>query len=171
MAIAVVAFGTIAHAATVNWSVAGVYKPETTTAGAGYAVYLFQATEGLTASSIASAVEAGNFASVASSALSSGTTLASGAFMKTGLGSYSGTTDAPTSVDFITIVFDAAAYADAENYAMGSTTLTFTSATGAKTAAFTNFSTNNSWQAVPEPTSGLLMLVGLAGLALRRRRA
>ena len=27
------------------------------------------------------------------------------------------------------------------------------------------------WSAVPEPTSGLLMLVGLAGLALRRRRA
>ena len=27
------------------------------------------------------------------------------------------------------------------------------------------------WQAVPEPTSGLLMLVGLAGLALRRKRA
>ena len=30
-----------------------------------------------------------------------------------------------------------------------------------------------SWQAaaVPEPTSGLLMLLGMAGLALRRRRA
>ena len=27
------------------------------------------------------------------------------------------------------------------------------------------------WQAVPEPTSGLLMLLGVAGLALRRRRA
>ena len=27
------------------------------------------------------------------------------------------------------------------------------------------------WQAVPEPTSGLLLLIGVAGLALRRRRA
>lgn len=29
----------------------------------------------------------------------------------------------------------------------------------------------SGWQTVPEPTSGLLMLVGLAGLALRRKRA
>ena len=28
-----------------------------------------------------------------------------------------------------------------------------------------------NWSAVPEPTSGLLMLLGMAGLALRRRRA
>ena len=31
--------------------------------------------------------------------------------------------------------------------------------------------TAGTWVAVPEPTSGLLMLVGLGALALRRRRA
>ena len=31
--------------------------------------------------------------------------------------------------------------------------------------------TGGGWYAVPEPTSGLLMLLGMAGLALRRRRA
>ncbi|MBQ5531427.1 MAG: PEP-CTERM sorting domain-containing protein [Kiritimatiellae bacterium] len=42
--------------------------------------------------------------------------------------------------------------------------------------AFTNGTTTSasSWanlKVVPEPTSGLLMLLGMAGLALRRRRA
>ena len=30
---------------------------------------------------------------------------------------------------------------------------------------------STDWKAVPEPTSGLLLLIGVAGLALRRRRA
>ncbi len=41
----------------------------------------------------------------------------------------------------------------------------------ATTAVFTATQMNGEWAAIPEPTSGLLMLVGLAGLALRRRRA
>ena len=40
--------------------------------------------------------------------------------------------------------------------------------TGAGTATFEG---GGTWTAVPEPTSGLLLLVGVAGLALRRKRA
>ena len=38
------------------------------------------------------------------------------------------------------------------------------------TASLTDIS-SAKWQSIPEPTSGLLMLLGVAGLALRRRRA
>ena len=44
-------------------------------------------------------------------------------------------------------------------------------ATTVTIAGMATSSVSSSWTAVPEPTSGLLMLVGLAGLALRRRRA
>jgi len=34
-----------------------------------------------------------------------------------------------------------------------------------------NAAVGTTWMAVPEPTSGLLVLIGLAGLALKRKRA
>ena len=37
--------------------------------------------------------------------------------------------------------------------------------------ASVDFMASGSWSSVPEPTSGLLLLLGVAGLALRRRRA
>ena len=33
------------------------------------------------------------------------------------------------------------------------------------------FASSGTWTAVPEPTSGLLLLLGMAGLALKRKRA
>lgn len=75
---------------------------------------------------------------------------------------------------FYAIVFNAETIADATEFlvaggaeADGSAKLMFGTATA-------NQSVNlaaGSWQAIPEPTSGLLMLLGMAGLALRRRRA
>ena len=39
------------------------------------------------------------------------------------------------------------------------------------TPQLVNSGTNFGWQSVPEPTSGLLLLLGVAGLALKRKRA
>ena len=59
--------------------------------------------------------------------------------------------------------------------AIGSSYVTFSHDAPYENAAFastqTSYAGSGWYTAVPEPTSGLLMLVGLAGLALRRRRA
>ena len=48
----------------------------------------------------------------------------------------------------------------------GTTTVAFGNMTNA-----TKTNAADSWQSVPEPTSGLLLLLGMAGLALKRKRA
>ncbi len=77
------------------------------------------------------------------------------------------------------IIVDAATVDTASNYLVakvngtGSEYITQTfGATGNKTFAYGMQAANNNWQAiaVPEPTSGLMLLLGVAGLALRRRR-
>ena len=164
------------NAATVTWTVSGVKTVDDATVNAsGYSAFLFYTASTVVGDSVVSyddviaSITAGTFASdYSSKAIATGTTATYGNYTKTGLGSYG----AGDSVSAFTVIFDAASIADAENYAvMAGKTASFTSATGAKTLGFTNFSATTTWQAVPEPTSGLLMLVGLAGLALRRRRA
>lgn len=54
---------------------------------------------------------------------------------------------------------------------IAATTATITFASGNVSSTLSNASNWKSYGAVPEPTSGLLMLLGVAGLALRRKRA
>ena len=51
----------------------------------------------------------------------------------------------------------------------GDSTINFTTGAGFDTTS--QKWASSGWQSVPEPTSGLLMLLGMAGLALRRKRA
>lgn len=84
-----------------------------------------------------------------------------------------------TTYDAYLIVFDTATITDASNfYITGTKTLLAQEgATDVGSVKWGSQATpsaaDGAWRAVnvPEPTSGLLMLVGLAGLALRRRRA
>ena len=168
------------NAASLNWAVSQVQNSDGVSGVAGgYQCYLFLTAaegnvlsfvDGAALTSIA-AVEAsikdGTFTGVGAyhSALTQNTGMAPTA---TGVSTSFGAGD---SLSGFAVIFDAASFADADNYIITDIkSAAWTSSTGAKTLAFGS-QANATWQAVPEPTSGLLMLVGLAGLALRRRRA
>ena len=75
-------------------------------------------------------------------------------------------------------IFDTATISDSSHYYL-TDTQTFTTYTGTETVQVKWGSQSTASQAagawtsvnVPEPTSGLLVLIGMAGLALRRKRA
>ena len=52
-----------------------------------------------------------------------------------------------------------------------SSTVQFSTTTSSKLAVQTTAYNGAGWYAAPEPTSGLLLLLGVAGLALKRKRA
>ena len=88
-----------------------------------------------------------------------------------------GLADATASQAYL-VVFDTATITDASHYYM-TEVKSFDTLSGSYTANVKWGSQSTASQAagawtsvsVPEPTSGLLLLVGMAGLALRRRRA
>ena len=174
MAVAIVCAAVMAQAAQVTWTANTIAQSGTSTS---YFAMLVDVTgiAGATADSIANSIVAGTF---------EGTTVYQGAgtynasksqvaiaFAKKGtLADY----DNGESLSYMTIVFDAATAADAKNYMVtsGDAPVTGTFSAAGLLAVAQGSQAGKTWTAVaPEPTSGLLMLVGLAGLALRRRRA
>ena len=88
--------------------------------------------------------------------------------------------DANEVVSYWTLVFDGSVGKDgtAKNFYNTAATADDLAASGSATisaagklALSQGAVANGEWQAIPEPTSGLLLLLGVAGLALKRKRA
>ena len=173
-----VAMAVVANASSVKWSMAnGVLSPSPDgSAQSGrcsyYTMLIFTDSQ---ADAVNSAITAGNFESLGTMAVSSAQSAKAGSFT----GVVNGLTG--TSATLFAVVFDT--YSTTEGiadagyyYKTGNITQSTYDPTGsdpATTAVFTSTQMTGTWTAtaVPEPTSGLMLLLGMAGLALRRRRA
>lgn len=165
--------GIAANAAAVQWSMSNITASPDNAAAAGWAAYFM---DGSTYAAFSALEGADAVQYAVDNALYTGET-------KNNRGKYqvlttSGDYKVGDSVSGYMVLFDAATAADAKNYAF--TTVENGTVGDAGADVIMNFGTfadatssTGGWQttAVPEPTSGLLMLIGLAGLALRRRRA
>ena len=176
VAFAIVASAAIAHAGAASWSVMNI-QGASGNAPEGWLVQVFDAA---TAYSY-DAVKAGTLVALDSqlSAKSSATatTVKAGG---SGVGSYG----ASEEVSWYAVIYDASTVAGASNYIVSDVKTVKVSAAGAVPAmAFGNMALtttanlfrNATWTSTqptptPEPTSAMLLVLGLAGLALRRKQ-
>ena len=184
IALAAVAVAAVTQAASVDWSVAnnGWVLDSGSKAASGFTVYLINGSTSL--ETIAAAIDSTTGAFDADQTWVYGSAATDNSKGRVSLTTT--TTDKLTrgaEYDFSVLMIDAGAEGgpkymvsatSAQNAYLSGTdealSVTFGTAllgANAQTAA----SAANGWAAVPEPTSGLLMLLGMAGLALRRRRA
>ena len=181
IALVAVAMGIAANAASFAWKVQSGYiwdgadTPAKITSGTAYLIF----ESALTQSDLvtAFAADAATAAStVSSKAVSTGTIGSNARIAETAF-----TSDITTDQTAYFVVFNGdnmyvSITADAEYLAVGTSPISFGSVTSSSKTfndAASGF-TSAGWYgaaSVPEPTSGLLMLLGMAGLALRRKRA
>ena len=151
---AVIVAGVAANAAAFKWSGANVYGPDGTTKFSGTA-YLY--CDALSSESLSSA------------------TVANGAIAATtfNVDVSEASISAGTIYDFYFIV--TTDYKGSEVSYTSSAVSKNALGNGTQTIGFGNQQSATqaagAWAADPEPTSGLLMLLGVAGLALKRKRA
>ena len=80
------------------------------------------------------------------------------------------------SYNMYAVIFDADAIADSTAFVVSKELTNKACPDGSSNMSLlfgtqADYTTTTKWQSIPEPTSGLLLLLGVAGLALRRRRA
>lgn len=167
--------GIVVNAASFSWSTTGsVYSPsDSTVALNGFTAYLLS-TSTITQSGLVAALRDGG--SISDYSVLSTYTAASDSSKVTASGA--GFEATGTQSAFFAIIRDDYVYISKvvtkDALDVGTANLAFASQSTSSATVFAStaeFSTPGWYQTVPEPTSGLLMLLGMAGLALRRRRA
>lgn len=183
-----VAMATAASAATVKWNASGVYERGSTTvmAGSSYMAYFVNSATLSRTDLLATYYDSDtkqldlSFLSSTSAADGYSNTFRENATSGAGLGASQGgtlTTTAGNSEAWTgyLVILDATSPADATYAFITDEVTKSTGANGQQAtigfATLTGTQTASNWYAVPEPTSGLLLLLGMGGLALRRKRA
>ena len=177
-----IALAGLTQAATVGWGYAGAIS-NAEAKGSAYAFFIIGQNGVTSEAQIADMISAGT--DVSAYAFGTGTTTANGIVNQAA--ATSGKTidiTGDTTLEAFMVVFNDATVADATKFlvignddcglANGYKKTLNASSTTANFAAgnVANYVNNASnWQDIPEPTSGLLLLLGVAGLALKRKRA
>ena len=177
-----------ANAASVDWSATkgalydGADTPAKLTGGNAYLMFV---TSSYSQNDLLNA-----FIAAEGDATKTLASMTSSGALATGAGSISSANSRPSGTSTYNLSADGTAYFvvfnDDKMFVSYTTDVLYDSVTGDATATFATaltslskttadasagLSSTGGWYAVPEPTSGLLMLLGMAGLALRRKRA
>lgn len=182
--LAIVGAAVMAQAGAVRWSAVMVQSSGAAYVGGTtqYSAYLYVVSDSVTLDKVTGYLDGGKVADAVAASAAKGVATATSATTplmnftsNPAYGSY-----VSQSVSAFMVIFDAADAADASNYLVakangtGDAVLTKTfGTTGDQTFGWNSQAANTAWKttAVPEPTSGLLLLLGMAGLALKRKRA
>ena len=179
IALAVIALAGVTQAASFKWaSTTGqtMYQAGTSVKLTAGTVYLFNA-DVISQSALLDAFAAGT--DIATKSIASTSMKTAGTFTQTSEIASIGADQ--TLNAYFAIINGEEIYVSASKSGLGqssaTTPMNFSGLSSSSKAVATEWTTGGTFSAggwytaVPEPTSGLLMLVGLAGLALRRRRA
>ena len=176
IAITAIACAVAVNAASVDWGFQEQALDKNSPVDiSGYTAYLFTATDWEAA--VGAGVSATTFDSAKAQSTSAftKTTGGSGAntWTKWATGNLTWTDDDAASGNYYVVISDGTQYAASDAIAATA----YASTQEAHTASLWQIAANKpaltsgSFTAVPEPTSGLLLILGMAGLALKRKRA